>query len=148
MPEKISCVLLIAYMFISAAQDIRYRKISLKLSMFFAVCGVICCISEHREITELFKALLPGMGILALSLISGGCVGIGDAVFVMVCALYMDPGQVMLAVTAGWGVCAVAALVIIILRGTGFVCASHTGLPYTVFAAVPAAVMKLHMLIR
>lgn len=148
MSSEIGCVLVVIYMLISAFQDIRYRRISLKLSVIFAVCGAICCIAGHREMTDLGMALLPGIVILALSLISGGCVGIGDAVFVMVCALYMEPGQLMIAVLAGWGACAAAALAIVLLSGAGCINRSRTGLPYTAFAAVPAAVMKLYMLMK
>ena len=148
MLETMSCVLVIIYMFISAVQDIRYRAISLKLSVFFAICGGVCCIAEQSEISDIIKALIPGICILMLSLISGGCVGIGDAVFVMVCAFYMKPEQVLLSVTAGWGACAAAALVIAVKNGMGGVCRSQAGLPYTAFAALPAAIMKLYMLMK
>lgn len=148
MLKTMSCVLIITYMFISAVQDVRYREISLKLSMFFAVCGAACCIAGHREMSEIFKAMIPGISILALALASGGCVGIGDAIFVMVCALYMEPAQVLLAVIAGWGGCAAAALAVVVKDGISGMNRSHAGLPYTAFAALPAAAMKLYMLMK
>lgn len=146
--ETMSCVLVIIYMFISAVQDIRYRTISLKLSLLFAICGAVCCIAKQSEISDIIKALIPGICILLLSLISGGCVGIGDAVFVMVCGFYMKPEHVLLAALTGWTACAAAALVIAAKEGMGGVCRSHAGLPYTAFAALPAAVMKLYMLMK
>lgn len=148
MPEIMGCVLIITYMLTAAIQDIRHREISLKLSVIFAVCGIICCIAGQRDIAETCRALMPGFLIMALSLISGGCVGIGDAVFVMICGLYMKPWQVIFAVLAGWGACAAAALMMIVRDGISGRRRLREGLPYTLFAALPAAAIELYVLMK
>lgn len=105
--------LLIIYAAVSAAEDIRHREISLRLSILFTMIGLILSLIAGRNITGIITALLPGMAIWLMSVLTRGAIGIGDAVYTATCAAYLGLRDLGLCVACAWLLCALTALVMI-----------------------------------
>ena len=71
--------LLMAYIFLCAAEDLKYREISVGISVGFAFAGLVISAAGHRDPAELATALLPGLIALILSRAAGGSIGTGKA---------------------------------------------------------------------
>ena len=141
----ISSVLLIIYVFISAAEDIKCREISLKLSVIFTISGIILGFMGKRELLSLITALLPGAVILLMSMLTGGAIGVGDAIFAATCAVYLEAGELVLCVACAWIMCALTALVMI--AGTLITARSavkHRGLPFAAYMLPPVLMTVLY----
>ncbi len=142
-------ILPIIYMGISAAEDLRSRTISLRISLVFAVIGFILGLHEGRELTSIMQALSIAVMILIISLLTRGAVGIGDAVIVGVCAMYLDAEELLLCVVSAWLMCAFTALFIIAAstmsgRRTS---ARGRGLPFAVYMLPPILYINLARLV-
>ena len=137
--EMLLCILLVIYAAVSAAEDIKHREISLKLSLLFAVLGIILSITAKRELTSLLTALLPGLMIFITALLTDGAVGIGDAVFAGTCAAYLELRELGICIAVAWALCALTALILI----AGTMIAAHSGsgikrgLPFAAYMLPP-----------
>ena len=141
-------VLLMIYAAVSAAEDIRYREISLRLSVVFTLLGLMLSLIAGRSITDIITALIPGMMIWLMSVLTRGAIGIGDAVYTAACAAYLSVRELGLCVACAWLFCALTALVVIartlitVPRGRDL----RRGLPFAAYMLPPilcAAVNKL-----
>ena len=143
--EKIIYILLMLYAIHSAAEDARFRQIGLRASILFAAIGVALSFVMGRGLFSLVKAMLPGIAILIMSVLTRGAVGIGDAVFTAVCACYLEPAQLCFCVALAWIMCAFTALVIIakdMLTLQRNACAKQ-GLPFATYMLLPIILMVL-----
>lgn len=148
MINTITCLGLIIYAAISAAEDIKNREISLAVSIIFILIGAVTGALAGREPESLIKALLPGAVILITAFITNGAIGLGDAVFVGTCAFYMNVREIGLCVAAAWGLCALAALIMISLDAitAGSAKRHRRGMPFAAYMFLPvllAAVQRL-----
>ncbi len=139
MLRVISMLLLTIYAAISAAEDIKYRAISLRLSLMFSVPGLLLSFITGRNIINIITALLPGMMMWLMSILTRGAIGIGDAIYTATCAAYLGLRELGLCVACAWLLCALTALVMIAgaLTGSPY---SHThkrGLPFTAYMLLP-----------
>ncbi|MBR2531291.1 MAG: prepilin peptidase [Lachnospiraceae bacterium] len=130
-------VMLTAYTVLCGLEDFRKRQIRTGRSMLFAGLGIFTSLLMGRNWAEIGLALLPGLAFLAISRISRGSVGPGDAVYLLVCAAYADMERLLLMIVFSLLLSAAAALCIIV-RGT-FRCMNvkHKTLPYLTFM-IPA----------
>ena len=147
MHEKTAYAAAVIYALICAAEDIRTRRINNGVSIIFAAAGAVMCLLGQRSAEDIVFSLLPGAVILILSLLSGGCIGIGDAVFSCVCALYMSAGHILGATAAAWLMCAAAALIMIasgqVRRET-----AGKGLPFTAYMLLPVIIAAVSVWIK
>lgn len=141
-------ILLIVYAAVSAAEDIRYREISLRLSAVFSLLGLILSLIARRDIMCIITALVPGAMIWLMSVFTRGAIGTGDAVYTATCAAYLSVRELGLCVACAWLFCALTALVVI-ARTLIMVPSSRKlrrGLPFAAYMLLPvlaAAVNKL-----
>ncbi len=139
----------LVYAAVSAVEDIRYRKISSGCALLFCGIGLLLCILGRRPVPEILPAALPGLSLLLISKLSGGCVGTGDAVFLLVCALYLGKESLTAAAAAAFICCGAAALGII---AAGMICGNSVrtgkqGLPYIAFIFLPLLAAAAHLMI-
>ena len=111
--NKLIFIILGLYTLLSAYEDIRNREISLLQALIFAAAGSILSILNHRALSDMLTAFIPAIVIYALSRLTAGSVGTGDAIFTGVCALYQDCISLCICVAVAWGMCALTSLVII-----------------------------------
>ncbi len=130
-------MMLTAYTVLCGLEDFRKRQIRTGRSMLFACLGVFVSVLLGRNWAEIGQALLPGLVFLALSRVSRGSIGPGDAVYLLVCAAYTDMERLLLMIVFSLLLSAAAALCIIV-RGT-FQCMNikHRTPPYLTFM-IPA----------
>lgn len=137
---KAGGAVLILYSIICAIEDVRTRRIDLVLSLGFAAAGLLISVCIRREVSDMLLAMLPAIAVLAAAVISGGCIGTGDAVFLGVCGLFLSAERTACAAAAGFGACALYSLAVIIIglcsrkrRKTG------ESLPFAAFMLLPTA---------
>lgn len=142
--KYISFFMVLIYAFTASAQDIRARRINVFMSAVFAGLGIVLCVVMHRELSDIGLALVPGICMAALSAVTGGGIGMGDAVFAGTCAMYVSAQKLLISAAIAWGSCGITALFLIIGMQIGLVRrrnrAAQTGLPFTVFMSMPIAV--------
>lgn len=140
-------VLLTVYTLLCGAEDLKRRTISLKWSLAFAAAGTIICVTGHRDLAALLKALVPGAGVLGLSMLTNGAVGRGDAMYLAVCALFADVELIVRMVVTSMILCAVAAMIMIVKGYTVCREMKKESLPYLTFM-IPALIISLAVAVR
>ena len=142
MRDPAGIILLFIYTVLCGAEDIRNREIGLGLSALFAAAGILLCIYVHRSWSDLWPALVPGLLCLIIAGISGGAVGAGDAVYLLVSGLYAGTGRLAGMITVSLLFSAGTALLMI--AGGYAKCKNirKTTLPYLAFMT-PALVVTL-----
>lgn len=81
------CVL--SFLGINSYFDIRKGEISLRVAAAYMILGVFY-LFLHRQRMPLFLAgVLPGLLLLCIGKVSGGALGLGDGLIVLVAGLYM-----------------------------------------------------------
>ena len=100
--------ILFLFLLTESVFDVRDRAINLPILLVTAVCGIWYGFSSGTPLLRVAAALLPGALLLGVSLASRGRVGAGDALAVLVMALFADWIRVLvslflgLAFSAGW----------------------------------------------
>ena len=131
--NKFIFIILGSYSLLSAYEDIRHREISLLQAFIFAVTGSIFTLA----------AFIPAIVIYALSKLTRGSVGTGDAIFTGVCAFYLDCISLCVCIAFAWGMCAITSLVIIasgcMKAGTRY--KYCRGLPFVAYMLPPISII-------
>ena len=129
--------LLVIYTLLCGIWDLKTRHIHAGMSFLFAGAGLLLSLMMKRDPAEIGQALLPGLIFLVLSKASGGGVGLGDAVYLLVCAAYTDVERLLWMIVFSLLLSAAGALCIIV-RGN-FQCnqIKKRTLPYLTFM-IPA----------
>lgn len=108
---------------VCAVEDIKHRSISLRTFIAGGAIGLLLYIVQNialntgavQAVSELFKALMPGMLVVMISIITGGAIGIGDGLFVLICGFYTEAKMLSLVFAAAWFLCALVSLFMITL---------------------------------
>ncbi len=108
--------LLLIYILICGAEDLHTRSISLMISLVFGAAGALMCVLLHRSAAEVALAVLPAAVIFALSVLSGGCIGSGDAIVAAVCAFYIGFEELVSCLLTALWLSGGAALLILVSR--------------------------------
>lgn len=137
--EKLIYMPLLVYAALCAARDIRFRQIDLRVSVLFALIGLGLSVVSGRGIVRLIKAMIPGAVIFIISILTGGAIGIGDAIFAATCACYLDGLELSLCVALAWVMCALTALVMIAgdMLTAQRKTSKNRGLPFAAYMLVP-----------
>lgn len=81
---------LMVYLCIQSGIDLKHRKISFLATIFFLFIWVIMGYRENLlKICPIVTGIIPGIFLAAFSILSQQKVGIGDAIVVTVCGLYL-----------------------------------------------------------
>lgn len=130
-------LLLAAYTLICGLEDLRHRKIRTDRSFLFAAIGLIFSLILRRDPAEILFALVPGLVFLILSGVSRGGIGIGDAVYLMVCAAYTNVERLLWMIVFSLFLSAVGALCMIVKGALQCRNIKNRSLPYLTFM-IPA----------
>lgn len=139
--EVIRALLLLLYAGVCALSDLKYRRISLSLSLVMAILGVFTIIfedgfliKEDRDFSGLFYPFLPGVVLAVMSLLTKGAIGMGDAIFILILGLYLSVQEVVATLFMTWMLSAVAAVMIIALTKCKGKSAREKSMPFTTLA--------------
>lgn len=107
------------YLGICALTDIRTRHISVLLSMVAALSGIGLAIYSGCAPQEVLLSVLPGLLLMALSLLSCGSVGLGDGIVAAVAGVFLGPEKLLWTWLAGSFFAAAAAGILLIRTRKG-----------------------------
>lgn len=83
-------------------QDLKEKRISVNKILFFAMLAVLYLFFSKNLIwQELCRRILPGMALLALSLLSRESIGYGDGAAVLVLGLWIGMKYTLMVVCVG-----------------------------------------------
>lgn len=75
---------------VHSLEDIREQKITVTVTLFSGILGVLLhLLFQNRSIYEMLLGVIPGIGVLALSCLAKGQIGIGDGMIFMLTGLYL-----------------------------------------------------------
>lgn len=81
------CVL--SFLGINSYFDIRKGEISLRVAAAYMILGVFYLFLHRQRLLPLLAGVLPGLLLLCIGKVSGGALGLGDGLIVLVAGLYM-----------------------------------------------------------
>lgn len=71
-------------------EDIRRKQITLMITLFSAILGLVCHMVYHNQsIYSMLGGVASGILILTFGILSGGKIGMGDGVILMLTGLYL-----------------------------------------------------------
>lgn len=107
----------ILYLYLNSLSDIRYKKISIWLSLVFGGVGVIInLIFKQYSVQSIILAISIGALVVFLSKITRGAIGLGDGIVIMVLGVYTGVTNNLSAVLYGFLISAILAIVLLGLK--------------------------------
>lgn len=106
---------ILLFLFAGAWKDVKDREISLLLTAVMAVWGILEIAGGEGTLPRLLTAAAAGVITAALSALSGGAVGMGDAIFLTALASLLEPDLFLMVSCLGLflaGGCSVFLLVV------------------------------------
>lgn len=93
----IQAYVLLGALGVHSVEDIRRRKITVNVSLFFAMVAILLhLVFQNETIYQMLLGMLPGIAVLLLSVLTGGKIGMGDGVVMMLAGLYLGFYQALL----------------------------------------------------
>ncbi|MCI9197883.1 MAG: hypothetical protein HFH55_08280 [Lachnospiraceae bacterium] len=111
------CVL--SFLGINSCLDLRRRRISLILTAFYAALGIFYLALDGQRLPLLLAGGVPGLLLLCVGKVSGGSLGLGDGLTVLVAGLYMGIWKALEWVTLAVLLAAVWAVVVMVCKKKG-----------------------------
>lgn len=81
------CVL--SFLSVNSFQDIRKRQIYLSAIVVYGLLGILYIFLHRDHLAVLLLGAVPGMLLMCVGKISGGALGMGDGLAVMISGIYM-----------------------------------------------------------
>lgn len=94
---EIVCKLsVLAMLVVCSYEDLKYRRIYAGWLSLFALGGILCCMFSGEGLLPLrITAMVPGLALLLLSFVSGGGIGQGDGMLLMVVGIFLGYSPVL-----------------------------------------------------
>ena len=103
-----------------SAQDIKKKQIRLNMVLFFGILGILLhMLWRMQSIENLLLGMSVGVVLLFLSVLTGGRIGAGDAVLLIVTGIYLGLEQNLELFFCGLIMCSMCSLVLLVLRKKG-----------------------------
>jgi len=106
--------LFLVFLGIAAWQDLRTRSISLEVLAGGAAAGIITCVWKERFLGEIILAMIPGIGLLLLSILTEGLLGVGDGWFFIVSGLFLGWQECVMLLVSGQFFCGIFGLAMMV----------------------------------
>lgn len=130
---------LFLFLFISAVLDIKRRRISLLLVFLFAVIWIV---SVFRNDAQAFITgtigMIPGIVLAAISILSGEKIGMGDAITVTLCGVYLGVYPVLMLLMISFILTTMVGVILIFLHKAK----RDSYLPFVPFLAIAYGVIR------
>ena len=98
----------------AAWQDLRTRSISLEVLAGGAAVGIITCIWEERLPGEIVLAMIPGIMLLLIGMLTRGLLGEGDGWFFIVSGFFLGWQECVMLLISGQIFCGIFGLAIMV----------------------------------
>lgn len=109
--SKVCFFIFLFYFFLSCVFDLRYRAVPNMIHLIFILTGFPLFLYHNiftktafdiSLLNDLVIRFIPGLLLLFVSLVSRGALGIGDAVFMTISALYINVRSVLFIFISGF----------------------------------------------
>lgn len=130
----------------AAWQDLRTRSISLEVLAGGAAVGIITCIWKERLPGEIVLAMIPGITLLLIGMLTRGLLGEGDGWFFIVSGFFLGWQECVMLLISGQIFCGIFGLAIMVGAqiGTGTENIRKLRLPFLPFL-LPASLWMVLM---
>lgn len=129
---------LFLFLFISAVLDIKRRRISLLLVFLFAIIWIV---SAFRDDPQAFitgvVGMIPGIILAGVSILSGEKIGMGDAITVTLCGVYLGLYPILMILMISFIFTTIVGVILILLHRAK----RDSSLPFVPFLAIAYAVI-------
>ena len=100
-----------------------------------AAAGIITCVWKARFPGEIILAMIPGIGLLIVSILTGGLLGEGDGLFLIVSGFFLEWQECVLLLITGQVFCGIFGLAMMVGAqiGTGGGSVRKQRLPFLPF---------------
>ena len=100
-----------------SAEDIKKKRVRLNPILFFGILGIFFhMLWRMRSIEDLLLGMSVGVALLVISMLTGGRIGAGDAVLLIVTGIYLGLEKNLELFFCGLLLCSMWALGLLILR--------------------------------
>lgn len=127
--QTLNLVVFYTALLIMSIVDLKTQEISLKVLIPFGLYGIVQLVVSGDKDISLFYALLPGLLIMAVSILSSGQIGFGDGLLICVCGLYMSLVQVLIWLFAAFLICGIFGVLMLWFKRIG----KKTSIPFVPF---------------
>lgn len=93
---QLSDFVLILFLAGCSLTDLWKREVRLWFLAAFLCPGIVLSVMGGRGVSDVLMALVPGIALTAVSLVSGGAVGAGDGLVLMIAGLFTDLRSVLI----------------------------------------------------
>lgn len=120
MGEKILSAALLIFMAAAAYQDWKEKQISAGIFLVAAFCGIFLQIGVQKEsVWSILAGISVGLMLLLLAWITGGSVGTGDGMMLMVSGIYLGFRENITLFLLALIMAGVVALLMIVIKKKG-----------------------------
>ena len=131
------------FLWTAAVPDLRTKRIPVRIP---AVC-ILAAIAwnlfpSEADRQELWMGAVPGAVLLLLSLLSGGKIGEGDGICLLICGLYVGTANTILIAETALMTAAAAGMVLLITKRRR----AEDRLPFVPFLAASSTILLLRAL--
>lgn len=119
----------LVFLGVNAWLDIRKKEVSLLTVVIFSAAGVLWYVENGRNFMEAVVPLGMGLMFLALSLLTSGSVGLGDAWMLLALGLMLETGEFLGTLCIGMLLAGGWALILLVIRKKS----RHTEIPFVPF---------------
>ncbi len=127
-------VICTAVLALLAAEDMTRKHVRGSLLVFLAAAGIAGSLLEGRPIAEMLAALLPGILLLAVSVISGERLGAGDALCFTALGFGLAPEELLGILCISFLPAGLYSLGILLKKGRRGADAGFAFIPFILFA--------------
>lgn len=120
------------YLTLNMLLDIWKRKISLISTIFFFLLGIMYQLYLKTNITEMMISVMPGICLIACSIMTKQRVGVGDGLVITICGIYLGMEQVIMLLTCSLFLAAIVGIMAILLKKA----TTKTELPWVLFVFI------------
>lgn len=144
--EVLRRILCTAYLLVCALQDLRRRKIGIRMSVF-TVCAALlldasALFSGQEEMLTYVGGLLPGVVLLLLALLSRGAAGSGDGICFLVLGVLLGTWMTWILLMYSLLLASVCGVILMLFQKAG----RKTRMPFLAFtAAAWAGIMAVKL---
>lgn len=121
------CIL--AFLLWNSWMDIQKREISLAMTFIFGTGGLILFWENQGTFWEIMGRVSVGTGMIGMSLLTGGGIGMGDGLLLLALSGFLSAGELLMSLLIGLFLCAVWGAVLLLFRKKG----RHTEIPFIPF---------------
>lgn len=138
--------LFFVFLGIAAWQDLRTRSIGLEVLAGGAAAGIVTCIWKERLPGEIVLAMIPGITLLLIGMLTRGLLGEGDGWFFIVSGFFLGWQECVMLLISGQIFCGIFGLAMVVgaQLGTGRGSIRKLRLPFLPFL-LPAALWMVLM---